>query len=756
MPRATKTRFACSLDLALLCLGLAVASPAAPAEVMFKSGKVEISERTTREFLDELKARPAGALHGLVELPASPTAAEREKFALAGLYVLSPVYSTIYRVRVEAKWLESLARAQSLPTVRLANLKKEHRVDPELHTAPAMTDDVTVRIHRGITGQQLAGFLSKIPQAEKQSDETWLVTLTKESLWKLAEDDIVQWIDKGPPPFKRENALTRRTVRADSVQKWSKENAQIRGLGGQDIQVGVFDLGIDEKNNDLKRRNKDPGTRGKERETRVIRDSNMPMEPQASLHGTLMAGIIAGDGTMSDNLDASTKRDTKGKPYQWRGMAPLAEVIDINRRNRNGPNGANAEVHRNFIIKFGMDISNHSYIVNTDGSYDNSNQSRDQIIRGDASSEGEPVPARLHVMSAGNEEPRAYFNLTKQVKNALVVTNWDAGTKRLHVVSSLGPTLDGRIKPDVAAPGTSIRSTAYCPPKMTAESAGDAGCFDYGSVPPKYITRHDFYSVGRAGTSQAAAVTTGALALVLEKYIRTYKVALDWNPPLPSTLRAVMIHTARDSHSRTPWIDPPNMPVWPKKGPDFATGWGLIDTRAAVRTIGARHLLEDAVTGTCEEIEYSFVVPQSGKGRVRVTLAWDDVTADAALGDAVPKLVNDLDLVLIDPRDRRHYPWQLDQKMENSRAHCGSAVTIERRFVGNSKTPPTAPLPSAQRGPDHLNNVEVVDAPRQAGVWKARVLAFNIPLGPQKFSLIGAAFGKVGTATAAAPIPRRD
>ena len=41
---------------------------------------------------------------------------------------------------------------------------------------------------------------------------------------------------------------------------------------------------------------------------------------------------------------------------------------------------------------------------------------------------------------------------------------------------------------------------------------------------------------------------------------------------------------------------------------------------------------------------------------------------------------------------------------------------------------------------DHLNNVEVVDAPFRPGKWQVQVSGFNIPQGPQSFSLVGFSF----------------
>jgi len=52
----------------------------------------------------------------------------------------------------------------------------------------------------------------------------------------------------------------------------------------------------------------------------------------------------------------------------------------------------------------------------------------------------------------------------------------------------------------------------------------------------------------------------------------------------------------------------------------------------------------------------SLVVPE-GTPRVKLTLVWDD---PAALENAAVALVNDLDLVVLDPLGTRRYPWTLD------------------------------------------------------------------------------------------------
>jgi hypothetical protein len=220
--------------------------------------------------------------------------------------------------------------------------------------------------------------------------------------------------------------------------------------------------------------------------------------------------------------------------------------------------------------------------------------------------------------------------------------------------SSFGPTDDGRIKPDIMANGDEVWSA-------------------WSYTDTSYINS--------SGTSMAAPSVTGSINLLLRLWQQTHGL---WWPPLASTMKAIVLHTADDGG--------------PHPGPDYQTGWGLMNTLHACDHIQAdahepHRVIEDyLLEGTVRE--YFFHVFHPGE-RVRVTCVWTDaagVPHAPAVDPSGSQLVFDIDVRVygLSGGGPPHEPWTMD--------------------IYNPDMP-------ANRGDNSVDNVEVVDIDAADGGW---------------------------------------
>ena len=327
-------------------------------------------------------------------------------------------------------------------------------------------------------------------------------------------------------------------------------------------------------------------------------------------HGHLNATIIAGDIPFS-SLDAN------GYNYGL-GVAPKTHIINVPLL-RAGYSGTEANTVNDTVTTSGPNgvrgfISNNSWGDGTNGNtYDSFAAQYDGFVR-DASS-AVSIDPLLIVFSAGNSGGSG-LTRPKLSKNTIAVANLEnVRTELLSSAdnmddldgsSSIGPGADGRIKPDLSAPGTAVAG---------GRSGSDAL---FGNI--------DTYHRWSIGTSHAAPQVAGAAAL----FTQFWKQNNSGVNPSPALVKAALINGAVDVNGVSTGAARPN----------GSEGWGRVNLKNVLNTGAAVTYINetDAIGGTGAGRNYLGTVADPARP-LRVTLVWTDPP-----GVADPALVNDLDL----------------------------------------------------------------------------------------------------------------
>ena len=684
-------------------------------------------------------------------------------------------------------------------------------------------------------------------------------------------------------------ANTRVALGVEEVQGFglTDEVATYEGVTGAGVRIAIVDTGTEAEHPDFGRYDE----AGERTGTRVSGES--PMDDEN--HGTHVAAIAAGSGHLSAGYRIA---GVEGSPFQWRGVAPgVDEIYSV----RTG-SSASREVWLQAFIDGNAYVSNHSY-TQSNGFYLWRVANFDEAIRNGVQEGEVRRPPRPVVFSAGNYglgappipgvEFRGFHSVLSTGKNQISVGGTYANDDEYASSSSCGPTLDGRIKPDVVAPGfvdwrplegvgIEIRSvrlhavegseqadrvldfSAGLPETewsihgrlgelgsvedgvLRAQLRGGDAELRYRPDVPFAADDYDRISIemrltldtrdgreswpghwnigwsdepedrtrggknagfpeetrdgewhtrttslgGRRyrdtihfvrvrpidypwrgiisarleeryqqsqGTSMSAPAVTGVIALLLETARDELGYDLEVSPPLPSTFKGTLVHTARDLvRMSPPYRDDANpdtgesLPYGP--GPDFVTGWGLVRADRAIALL--RHQASSADALQEREIAegevQSWRIPvdaSSFDGSLRVTVVWDDAPGPVMSDDFESKLVNDLDVVLLSPSGVPHGPWVIDPLPIDSESYFDGIDPIETSDLRSARRCEprdwwagalgTEPRSGGEEScEDHRNNVEqvLVDAP-ESGWWTVVVRGGTVPEGPQRYSL---------------------
>lgn len=206
---------------------------------------------------------------------------------------------------------------------------------------------------------------------------------------------------------------------------------------------------------------------------------------------------------------------------------------------------------------------------------------------------------------------------------------YTASTDVIHSsYSSAGPRDDGGIKPDISAVGTSVASAS-----SANNSTGSQGL-----------------TIGN-GTSYSAPVVTGIIGL----WTQINKQLFNNAELHAASAKTLMIHSALEAGN---------------PGPDPHFGWGFINAKKGAEILVGKSnntvIFNDETLNN--ESSNTKTVKASGSEPLKVTISWVDpefTNYTSQWGNVhnnrTSKLVNDLDLRIIDTTDNTTYlPWKLD------------------------------------------------------------------------------------------------
>ncbi|MCB0507696.1 MAG: S8 family peptidase [Bacteroidetes bacterium] len=520
-----------------------------------------------------------------------------------GLSIVQYLGNSFYLVSSPTS--ETSRNVSSKDIINIGYVEPDSKIDLALNSIKAVAQ-IEVSYASSIEEQTLKYETEKIGISilkNNSKSNRFTTTANPKQIQALAKLPFVYFISKN---YEHKNALIYESMLMLGVKQVNNDKPYHLNLKGEGINVGIWDEGVVGKNYDLP----------------VNKNHVVDKENNSDIlmrHPTYVAGFIAGQGNNFTTLQ---------------GVAPASDVYywdvlnDIVNEIKTGKE------------QFGVDISNHSYnFAETNcvqsGFYLPETGDLDKLVYEN--------PTLLPIVAVGNSASICTVTDTfssvdigfQGCKNAITV-GWLFGNEQIVGNSGRGPTVDGRLKPELVAKGFGVSVTAP----------------------------NNSYTTGW-GSSFAAPQIAGVATLLYQQFKQQYGTL-----PNAALIKAILCNTARDLGN---------------VGPDYTYGFGKPDALSAVNTIKENRFAE----GDCSQgqVKTHIISMPSGLQQLNVALCWTDKESTPL---ATNNIVNDLDIKVVTPSGDTVLPWKLSPQYYKLIATKGvdnlntiEQVTVSSPMPGN-------------------------------------------------------------------------
>lgn len=620
-----------------------------PAAISFAHG---IIDTTTPRSLASLGPALVKDARLIIQLDGPITPARRAALQAAGISVGDYLPSTAYIVKLDR--VDPVA-LNTLSFVRYATpFENAWKLSPELGVRPFITAErqamkvagvsrLVVTLFDGEAANDALAAIAAIPGANitgvqsAGTQQDIFVTLPSGAVAQIASIPTVQMVEDAPDITYR-NATTTWVIQTNVSGSTTLWNNGLRGFGQV---VGVMDGRLDRNHCSFV----DSNPIGPSHRKIVAYNSSFGAES----HGTHVSGTAAGDAGVTGNT---------------RGIAYEAKIAF-----NTTPSFSDTAMYNALQTHHNQGARSHTNSWGDDGT-----TSYNSLARG------------VDRFSYDFEDSLVLFAVTntstlknpENAKNLVGVgASQDTPNQANHCSGGTGPTVDGRRKPEVYAPGCNSTS-----------SSSNTSCS----------------TVSFTGTSMASPALGGLALLLRQYYTDGYYPsgaanAPDAFTPTAALVKATMINSSVDMTGVTGY-------------PSTREGWGRALADEALHFAGEtrRMIVQDVrnadglVTGEFDEIP---ITVNSSAQKLKITLVWTDPAASASTGSGEAD-VNDLNLEVVSP-----------------------AATLYRGNVFSSGVSATGGSADAD------NNVEQVHLNSPAtGNWTVRVRGNAVNSGIQGYAIV--------------------